>query len=34
MRINRKKLVVAMLDADLNQKQLAEIVWSIQGNDQ
>ena len=26
MRINRKKLIVAMLDADLNQKQLAELV--------
>ena len=26
MRINRKKLLVAMLDANLNQKQLAEVV--------
>ena len=26
MRINRKKLLVAMLDANLNQKQLAELV--------
>lgn len=26
MRVNRKKLLVAMLDANLNQKQLAELV--------
>ena len=26
MRINRKKLLVAMLDANLNQKQLAELI--------
>ncbi len=26
MRINRKKLLIAMLEADLNQKQLAELV--------
>lgn len=25
MRINRKKLLIAMLEADLNQKQLAEL---------
>ena len=26
MRINRKKLLVAILDANLNQKQLAELI--------
>lgn len=26
MRINRKKLLIAMLEANLNQKQLAELV--------